>query len=59
MKIELNKYRNILAHNGYSSIFNTSDRTLTVLAHNVVESTYKCDYSCGTWYVNILHTDNN
>ena len=53
MKIELNKYRNILARNGYSSTFNPSNRTLTVLVNDAVESTYKCDYSCGTWYITI------
>lgn len=53
MKIELNKYRDTLASLGYSSIFNPSNRTLTILANDAVESTYKCDYSCGTWYVNI------
>lgn len=53
MKIELNKYRNTLAHLGYSSIFNPSNRTLTVLANDMIESTYKCDYSCGTWYITI------
>lgn len=53
MKIELNRYRNFVATNGYNSTFNPSNRTLVISRAGVIEQTYKCDYSCGTWYITI------